>query len=398
MTELFKCEDFHVNYLPGNSNYIIIAFSPVNVYANGEHKIWGERFFIKHGIAAIGITATRPNWFPSRHMPSAAQKILDFIAPMGKPLIGYGHSMGGYATLKYGSLLQLDGAISLSPQTSIATDQRYMKFYDSILNINMNIETSDIAKFSIIIYDSLLQSDRLHADKFRNLENVDYIVMPGAGHMTISYFIRDNLIIDLFYAVLNRKSDQIGSARRHIREKLHSNIDYFYNILTYLINNNTNKTGWIARVREKLEEFGSTSDATNLIVARNLLEMQNFPAAHQLVSSIKNYDTVSFNDLMMIRNIYAHLNHFDMAIFLSEIMLQNHPNRADCWLAYGYYLEKIGRSPFALAAMLRALEAQSMDKNVWIKLAQAFRTLKLPHREAEAIQMIREFYPDFDTN
>lgn len=108
-----------------------------------------------------------------------------------KPLIGYGHSMGGFGCLKYSAMFGFSGVLSSGPQISIGGDiiphdVRYMHHYDVILNDNMAIKAVDLHGRLLIVFDPYHQEDRLHAEAILALDPAaQSLKLPFMQHRTV---------------------------------------------------------------------------------------------------------------------------------------------------------------------------------------------------------------------
>src|SRR5689334_22648975 len=115
MPVIFEDEHVQVLHAPGASPYAVACFGTMDDRANGR-SFWGQALADRHGVECLGFAAKGPNWYPA---PSVAAAAAAISGRLGKPLIGYGHSMGGYACLKHARRLGLIGAVASAPQFSI---------------------------------------------------------------------------------------------------------------------------------------------------------------------------------------------------------------------------------------------------------------------------------------
>ena len=117
-------------------------------------------------------------------------------------IITIGSSMGGYAALLFGNLLNVNGIIAFCPQTFIDKDNR-KKYKDArwisqIANICDN-SYYDLSKLSFqninvqIIYGRKNRLDKIHAKRMEKNKNIIVTGKPG-GH-TFVKILRDNCIL-----------------------------------------------------------------------------------------------------------------------------------------------------------------------------------------------------------
>ena len=76
-----------------------------------------ERFFIHRGINAVGVLAAENDWFQHEEITAALLAIRTALPR--HVLIGYGGSMGGYASINFADILGLHRVIAVCPQFSI---------------------------------------------------------------------------------------------------------------------------------------------------------------------------------------------------------------------------------------------------------------------------------------
>lgn len=126
-----------------------------------------------------------------------------------KKICFLGNSMGGYAAILFGTMLNVDTVISFAPQTFINKKQRYLNFdfrwNKQINNVHKNknrhkelfdlknylLKNNNYKSKIIIYYSEQHRLDRLHASRLKNLEKVNLITLTEGGHNAIKY-LRDS--------------------------------------------------------------------------------------------------------------------------------------------------------------------------------------------------------------
>ena len=95
---------------------------------------------------------------------------------------------GGYAAIKYASVLDVRRALAFAPQFSIdpnvirnRTDP-YIAYFNPLLNSGMEISSSDSKCPVDIILDPLQENDREHLENIRRRVSCRVISVPHAGH------------------------------------------------------------------------------------------------------------------------------------------------------------------------------------------------------------------------
>lgn len=192
------------NNIEGNS--LVITFGHVSKY----RMFWGGNFLTKRNVPAIGIADYSRSWYA----PANASSAFDYIEPIVSRfsrVVLYGHSMGAYAALKYGSRLNADIAISLSPQHSIAPEdvwrfdkERSDQFYRPELHAGMRVRQEDLPGKSLVFFDPRFRIDRWHARRLLLLENIFPVAVPFAGHQVTKYLIETGTVWPIISAALSR--------------------------------------------------------------------------------------------------------------------------------------------------------------------------------------------------
>lgn len=198
---IFEDDEIRVVYMPGTSEALVFSFGDLITRAKGM-SINAEKSLQKFDYHVIGIMPKQKSWFPERSMWNMLNAIQDWITPFNKR-IAYGGSMGGYAAIKYASLLGFERVIAMVPQYSIdpidITDLRYNMFFQQDLNRNMRIHQSDIAESCeyIIIYDPYYAEDRSHFEKIAALiPAIKTLHLPYTGHDAIAVLANSDLLND----------------------------------------------------------------------------------------------------------------------------------------------------------------------------------------------------------
>lgn len=95
----------------------IITFHPWTESPALDGPFFGETFFLRRGINAIGIKPARNDWYQGAAMANVIAAIRDATPDMR--LVGYGGSMGAYAVINFANDLGLDDLLAIGPQFSI---------------------------------------------------------------------------------------------------------------------------------------------------------------------------------------------------------------------------------------------------------------------------------------
>lgn len=114
MSIIFQDEFLKVDFHRGNSDFLLITFSPVNVFPKNNDDFYAKNIIINNNINAISFTALKNHWYPYKIMEDVVNNIQYIISEFDK-IIMYGVSMGGYAAVKYSKILRASHIITMSP-------------------------------------------------------------------------------------------------------------------------------------------------------------------------------------------------------------------------------------------------------------------------------------------
>ncbi|TCZ57179.1 hypothetical protein [Roseicella aquatilis] len=201
---LFQDDHLQLLHAPGNSPYAVATFNGRNQRADGR-SFWGQVLAERYGIECFAFMTRRPNWFPATSMAAAAQVL---ARHRRGALLGYGHSMGGYACLRYSGLLGLAGGIASAPLASIAPnerfgDLRYSEDYDPLLHAEMLVRPEHLQGRLLLAYDPTFAEDRPHAEAvIGHGRNVVGLPLPYLHHRTVLALKPGSVLVPAFEAIL----------------------------------------------------------------------------------------------------------------------------------------------------------------------------------------------------
>ncbi|MFT0859520.1 alpha/beta hydrolase [Ancylobacter sp. G4_0304] len=117
---VFESEELSVIKTPGRrEDVVFVTFEPL---VPGERQPgregFGEAFFAKRGFTAYHFISESNLWYQYPEMPELLAAIRAEIPP-GARVVAYGHSMGGYAAIRFADALRADAVLAFSPQASL---------------------------------------------------------------------------------------------------------------------------------------------------------------------------------------------------------------------------------------------------------------------------------------
>lgn len=198
---IFEDEQIRVIFLKGSSEELIFSFGDLITRAKGL-SVNAEKSLHKFDFNVIGIMPKQKSWFPERSIAAMLDSIQPVIAPF-QQRIAYGGSMGGYAAIKYSSLLHAQRVVALVPQYSIdpddVEDTRYNMFYQPELNGSMQVKPQDVSPECeyIVVFDPYYAADRVHVEHLKPLiPHAHLLHLPYTGHDAIAVLASSELVHD----------------------------------------------------------------------------------------------------------------------------------------------------------------------------------------------------------
>ncbi|MFC3124886.1 hypothetical protein ACFOD4_07430 [Pseudoroseomonas globiformis] len=222
---IFEDEHLQVVHQPGSSSFSLVTFGGLTdrpAAAGRPAVFWGQEPAERLGLEAVGLLAKAENWYPAASMQAAAPVMLPLLRPRR---LGYGFSMGGYAALRYGTLLGLDGALAVSPQGSIdpadATgDTRFGRWFRPSLHAGMAVSAAEAAAFAVQIIDPYEAEDLAQARFIAARTELATLPLPFLGHATAWHLADSALLGQALNHVLARDTAGLRALLR--RHRAHS--------------------------------------------------------------------------------------------------------------------------------------------------------------------------------
>jgi len=200
-----------------NSEIMLVAFGGIK----GELGLPAFEFFKATSVFKVKKIYIRDLYQAWYHMglPGLAENIGDISLIIkkiidqenAKKVVMIGNSMGGYASLLFGFLLEADDVHSFSPQTFISRylrilhlDFRWRKFLRNVyrykkhekeyLDLKKTFQSKNVKTNFHIYFAKNNFLDSLHVNRLKNYDNVKTYSYPSGGHGLIRY-LRDQKIL-----------------------------------------------------------------------------------------------------------------------------------------------------------------------------------------------------------
>lgn len=188
MQILFEDENLKVVFSAGNTDYLLVAFSPMNFSAKNSEDFYAKSIITNNNINAISITALKNHWYPQEFMNKILSSISN-ITKQFKIVIAYGVSMGGYAAIKYSAAISATHIISMMPQWSInpneISENRYLKEYSQFSQYleNMSIKVEEMSGKLYLFFDKYYKEDKIQSTQILNSRLESFVFhTPFVGH------------------------------------------------------------------------------------------------------------------------------------------------------------------------------------------------------------------------
>jgi len=236
---LYRSARMRVVYQPADSDVLVYSFNG-GAFTDGGLRFFGDTYFAKRNVAAIGFVDNNSTWFPGPDMEPALKAIRAAV-PVGTfaKAITYGISMGAWGALKYSRMLGAHASLAFGPQWSIdpklvgSFDDRFARFFNPRIHTGMEIVADDLCRRNYVFYDPLFYPDRHHVAQLRKLPNLHATVGTFLDHPGIAFFTQTRLI-DHMFALAKQDNPDLLEFRRSIRAKRASSGKYWMTRADYL--------------------------------------------------------------------------------------------------------------------------------------------------------------------
>ena len=218
---IYDDAELRVIWTAGSSKYAVISFGDLITRAEGT-KYFADTPLKKSGITSVGVVAKRANWYPAENMRSARQAILSRVAHY-RTLVSYGGSMGGYAAVKYSSLLGVSHVISLCPQWSIDPEEcnganpGWQNHFQARLR-GMGVRPEDVGGKVYVFSDPHDGRDAFHTSRLSAIcPSITTIAVPLVSHHVTPVLSGTRNLVRLIDMALSEDSASIRKFVKTVR-------------------------------------------------------------------------------------------------------------------------------------------------------------------------------------
>lgn len=221
---VFHDNKLEVYFHQGTSDLLVITFNEMGTKPG--RGSWGGGALRKNGFSYLGFVSKEPNWFPEKSVFAARESLATIIDKFEK-VVTYGHSQGGYASIRYAALFGSYATISFCPQYSIlpesmdGADKRFSSYLKNTVD-HREITRADQGEncTSYIFFDPNDQLDKLNFSKIREkIANSYKIEMYGTGHQSVRAIANSEAIGSIIRCAASRDLSGIFTAVRKSKRR-----------------------------------------------------------------------------------------------------------------------------------------------------------------------------------
>ncbi|RYE32315.1 MAG: hypothetical protein EOP23_12835 [Hyphomicrobiales bacterium] len=219
---LFRSDNLLVKAVRRPGEDCVVTFDSFTDDPNLDRPTFGEAVLAQAGIPAIHVVNRRNTWYQEPEWRGMVAAIAAATVPY-RHVLAYGSSMGGYAALRFGSMIGATSALAISPQYSLHPGKADFdtRWANAVRGNRWQPELAgplpaDLP--AVIVYDSAHALDRRHIDLIALEMGVRRIALPFSGHPSGGYLAECGLLRPLVLGALAGAMDYTAltlAARRH---------------------------------------------------------------------------------------------------------------------------------------------------------------------------------------
>ncbi|MGI4819281.1 MAG: hypothetical protein ACRYFE_12245 [Janthinobacterium lividum] len=382
---IYKDDYVDAHYIEQDSSTLVVSFAP----RDRNPQIWGESAIIKTGASALGITDLSNSYYPQISLTNIRQ-IFGDIKSKYSNIITYGHSMGGYAALKYSSLFSANTCISFSPQYSIhpkdaAFDKRRIDlFYNKDIHQECTITIDDIQDTcSVVIYDPANSIDNKHAESILRL-GAYAVRYYFTGHRSVVALTESKQGRALLDAAANHKFN-VGLTRKIIKSSRLESETYLSNMFYWAIDRKSFNLAENILTKTRLSSHTIKKSILNFSKGERTLG--DFYLRNALGDEIGNYE-----DWARLYNWVDRNTEQELQVLERKIAIE--PRRIRDYLNGARATAKLGNVERSREFLLEAEVLAGNGARQWRDIASGYLRLHERHRAHMAIHKAIRYSPN----
>ena len=157
---VFNGKEVVLHYEEGRSDYVVVSFVGAFHETEAEWLYLLKDLAARENVSCLGFAVRERNFFRSSEMPAALDIAASITRKFGR-VISIGHSMGGYACIKYSKAVNADYVISVSPHYSVNVEDL------ELANEAERKRASSMIKSAGIRFSALMEDMKITADDCR---------------------------------------------------------------------------------------------------------------------------------------------------------------------------------------------------------------------------------------
>lgn len=192
----------HLDYLPGSSDLLVLAFSGVGDRDKPVPMPEGTLLAGWDGVNhVLFVRDASRSWMNApglvESLKAAVLGLIEKIKP--SRVVAFGNSMGGTAALILATLMRLDGVLAIVPQFSMKSEivpeeRRWRHFARTITDWPFPSVPDLSGLKNVMILHGGDAFEMIHARRFRVGPSVDHYVLPQYGH-TLAKILKNKQIL-----------------------------------------------------------------------------------------------------------------------------------------------------------------------------------------------------------
>jgi pimeloyl-ACP methyl ester carboxylesterase len=224
---IYEGEELIVHYNQGTSRDLLVTFAPAYREHVAETYYFARSAVEQRAYNCIGITTKVRAYYVTPEMDEV-YRLVEQHARRARRIIVMGHSMGGWAALKFSGRLKADRVICFAPTYSLDPDDLDLQseLHRKILvrnmaqhkvvarpgHKNMGIKPEDVSGGITVIYDPNDGIDDYNVDMLkRRLPPFQVLPFANLGHDLASGFDHSDIMVQVVEAV---EADDLPRVRR----------------------------------------------------------------------------------------------------------------------------------------------------------------------------------------
>ncbi len=189
---LLDASHYRISYFDRGSDQLVITFNSMGQILEDD---FGRHFFKSINISQINVACSPKDFFQSLSRESFLQAVSSVIA-QHSDIVFYGTSLGGYAAIYFGSLLNAR-ILAIAPRLPIHNYMEGLRSYHpdiELLHTDLN-QVNSMQNSVLVVFDPEDEADSKFVSYFlTGRKNTRLIALNGAGHFILKQLNAINML------------------------------------------------------------------------------------------------------------------------------------------------------------------------------------------------------------